>query len=156
MLRFLPFLLLAGFAADIASIVWVGGWIGVLPVLLLLAAGGIIGVALFRAAGAEAASVMRSGAAREPGLRSLAATTLGRVGAGLLFIAPGFASDVLALALLLPAVQGWIASRLRMSADPPGRRNGYGRGAVIDAEAVEITGEVPAPGPSDTRRGPFT
>ncbi len=154
MLRFLPLLLLAGFAADIASIIWVGGLIGVLPVLLLLAAGGIVGIGLFRSAGVNAATVMRSGAARESALRSLAGTTVGRVGAGLFFLLPGFASDLLALVLLLPPVQGWIASRFRMNTTYASGGYGHRRGQVIDAEAIEITGEVEAPRPPDTRRDP--
>lgn len=154
MLRILPLLLLGGFAADIASIIWVGGKIGILPVLLLLALGGIIGIALFRSAGVNAALVMRSGPARESALRSLAGTTVGRVGAGLLFLLPGFASDVVALVLLLPPVQRRIASGFRMSMLQRPSAYGQRQGQIIDAEAIEIVSDADVPGPPGPRQAP--
>lgn len=148
-LRYLPLLLLGGFAADIASIVWVGGWLGVVPVLLLLFGGGVVGVMLFKSAGVKVASVLRSSTRRPELERNLAAATLARSGAGLLFLLPGFASDGLALALLLPPVQRWISARLKFGGGFTGARYRPARGQVIDAEAIEITAEVEAPGPQN-------
>jgi UPF0716 protein FxsA len=108
MLRYLPVFLLLGFFLEIASIIWVGGAVGVIPTLLLLLAGGIIGISLFRSAGVNAATVLRS-PVQDPSLhRGLAGATLLRIAAGLLFMVPGFFSDALALLLFLPPVQSWL------------------------------------------------
>lgn len=151
MFRFVPLLLLSGFAADVASIIWVGGWIGVLPTLLLLVAGGIVGAALFRSAGVNAANMLRQPLAGPSQGRELAGTTLARVAAGLLFILPGFASDFLGLLLLLPAVQRQITARMKLEPQFRKEARPSPRGAVIDAEAIEITGEVENPPAAKSR-----
>lgn len=148
MLRFLPVFLLAGFVLEIASIIWVGDALGVIATLLLLLAGGIIGVSLFKSAGVNAAQVLRS-PVQDPALhRGLAGDTLARVGAGLLFMVPGFFSDVLALALFLPPVRSWLRGRMKVETFGAGAtRPGYARrdAPVIEGEAIEIEGEIEPP-----------
>ena len=56
MLRYLPAFLLIGFVLEISSIIWVGARLGVIATLLLLLAGGIAGLSLFRSAEKRAGS----------------------------------------------------------------------------------------------------
>ncbi len=148
MLRYLPVFLLAGFVLEIASIIWVGDALGVIATLLLLLAGGIIGVSLFKSAGVNAAEVLRS-PVQDPSLnRGLAGDTLIRVGAGLLFMVPGFFSDGLALLLFLPPVRRWLGGRMKAgtlrttTAETASARRHV---TVIEAEAVEIQGDAEPP-----------
>ena len=148
MLRFLPVLLLVGFFLEIASIIWVGGSIGVIPTLLLLIAGGIIGISLFRSAGVNAASVLRSPVQDRSLIHGLAGTTLLRISAGMLFMVPGFFSDALAILLFLPPVQHWFRDKVKtstFSTQAPGQGPTRRQDRVIDIEAVEIHGEVEPP-----------
>jgi UPF0716 protein FxsA len=154
MLRYLPIFLLVGFFLEIASIIWVGGAIGVIPTLLLLIAGGIVGISLFRSAGVNAASVLRSPVQDRSLVQGLAGTTLLRISAGMLFMVPGFFSDAIAVLLFLPPVQQWFRSRVKGStfsmgdqAAGPMRR----QDTVIDVEAMEIHGEVEPPRQPDNR-----
>ena len=142
MLRFLPLLFIAGIALEIASIIWIGGLVGILPTLLLLLAGGVIGVGLFRSAGANMVETLRSPIQQMSLQRGLAARTMFRVLAGLLFILPGFFSDTLGALLLLPPLQRILLSKVRVetfsSESPPTRHYT----TVIEGEAVEITAEL--------------
>jgi len=80
--------------------------------LLGLLAGIPIGVALMRNAGASAAASMQADPQRA---RELASATVGQFGAGVLFVIPGYLTDVLGAALLLPGVRSvvgrWMARR---------------------------------------------
>ena len=148
MLRYLPVFVLAGFLLEIASIIWVGGAIGVIPTLLLLIAGGVIGVSLFKSAGVNAAAVLRSPVQDRSLHTSLAGTTLLRVAAGLLFLVPGFFSDAMALLLFLPPVQHWLKGKVKtgtLTAGPQGAGPQRQQSTVIDVEAIEIHGEVEPP-----------
>jgi UPF0716 protein FxsA len=141
MFRYLPALLLAGFVLEIASIIWVGGAIGVFPTLLLLFAGGMVGAAVFRSAGSNATTVLRA-SVQDPGRqRNLAAATLARVFSGVLFILPGFFSDLAAVLLLLPPVQAWLGAKFRTteSFESAGYASSERRsGLIIEGEATEI------------------
>lgn len=143
MLRYLPLLVLLGIALEIASVIWVGGRIGVFPTLLLLFFGTVVGISLFRSAGASMAQLLRpSGSSQKTG-SMLASAALARVIAGVLFFIPGFLSDALALLVLLPPVQTWVAARIRVA--DIGNPYGTARprsGMVIDGEAVEIVETV--------------
>lgn len=90
----------------VASIIgW--GW-----ALLGLLAGIPIGVALMRNAGASAAASMQADPQRA---RELASATVGQFGAGVLFVIPGYLTDVLGALLLLPGVRSavgrWMSRR---------------------------------------------
>lgn len=145
MLRFFPVLLLAAFAAEIASIIWVGGRIGVAPTLLLLLAGGVAGLRLIKAAGVSVAEALRSPVQTGTPLRGLGGPAAARAVSGLLLLVPGFCSDILALLLFLPPVRRWIGSRFRIHTFTPPRADGQRFQEVIDAEAVEIIAEVEPP-----------
>jgi UPF0716 protein FxsA len=134
LIRHLPLLLLAGLLAEIASLVIVGRWIGVVPVLLLVIGAGIAGVSLIRAGGMTIAEALRRPSRLEPGPANPGLTGVFRAIAGLLLILPGFVSDIAAITLLFPPVQRMIAGFLTGFAKNPSPPSGQ----IIDAEAIEI------------------
>lgn len=154
MTRSFPLLFLLGLALEIASIIWVGDRLGVLATLLLLVAGGVIGIGLIRSAGPGLFAALRSPVQNAALQRGAAGQAVARVGAGVLFLIPGFFTDLLGILLLFPPVQQWLRSRIPVQTQswesPPPRQYG----TVIEAEAVEITAEVmpPEPGPNPGRR----
>lgn len=153
-LRYLPLLALLGIALEIASVIWVGGRLGVLRTLLLLFLGTVIGASLFRSAGASMAQLLRPPVNGQRAGSLLASAALARVIAGVLFFIPGFFSDALALLVLLPPVQSWVASRIRVS-DVGAGTYGKSRGrsnVVIEGEAVEIVENVEILPPPRPRR----
>lgn len=138
----IPGLLVAAIA-ELASIIWVGQHVGVISTIALLAIGGFAGLSVIKTAGLSLAETLQ----RPPrDLHFASLTAAGRflaLLAGLLLIIPGFISDLLALALLIPPVQAALAGRLaskvqvhaaRWQADPAPRQGPL----VIEGEAVEI------------------
>jgi UPF0716 protein FxsA len=156
MTRLLPFLILAGLAMELASIILVGNALGVIPTLLLLFLGGAVGMGLIRSAGTSIAVALRGPVQASSLQRGVASQAMARVISGILFMVPGFFSDLLGLLLLMPPVRQWLRSKIKVqsfsSAAPQARRYD----TVIDAEAVEIAGEVlpPDPAPRQDRRQP--
>lgn len=143
MTRFLPLLFLAAAAAEIVSIIWVGSLIGVFPTLLLMLLGGTIGVKLIKTAGMSLAEAIRSPVQKATPLKGIGGQAAARAVSGLLFLLPGFFSDALGLLLFLPLVRRWLGSQFRVDTYSTVRPTDDGRfGPVIDAEAVEIAGEV--------------
>jgi UPF0716 protein FxsA len=145
MLRYLPIFLLTGFVLEIASIIWIGGAIGLIPTLLLLLGGGMVGVNLFRSAGVNISTVVLSSGFDASRRKNLASDTLFRVVSGLLFLVPGFFSDLVALLLFVPMVRKWLVSRLGISVSTVGAAGaGFDsrRVEIIDLEAVEIEAEI--------------
>lgn len=116
----------------IASLIgW--GW-----ALLLIVLGVPIGWALVRNAGAEAA-----------GGRGDRALVLGV--AGVLFMIPGFLTDLAALVLLLPPVHRSLGTRLRAWVQVSPIRMGFAQGDVITGEVIrertrQNGGEIPDAG----------
>jgi len=145
MLRSLPLLFLAALALEIASIIWVGGQIGVVPTLLLMLLGGVAGVRLLKWTGMTVAQALRSPVQTRIPLQGLGGTAAARAMSGLLLICPGFFSDVLALLLFLPPVRKWLGARFRVEGfqSPAAPAQRFDR--VIDVEAVEIRAEVEPP-----------
>lgn len=123
---YLPFLLIAWPIAEIATLIWVGGHLGVINTvgLVLLAAFG--GLALFRYIGFGLLRRVQTelSAGRMPTGTLLEGLIV--LIAGVLLILPGFLSDVLALLLLFAPVRRLIitviAARLTVSTASPGRR----------------------------------
>ncbi len=133
--------------AEIAGFVIVGRWIGVLAVLGLVILAGLVGLALLRSAGGAAGRRLQAAiSGRENALLASGAAAF-RVVAGLLFLIPGFVTDLLALLLLLPPVQAALLARVMAQT---GSRQTAHEGQVIEGEAVEIT--PPAEGPSGWTR----
>ena len=144
-LRFLPAVIVAGFLLELAVIILVGRAIGILATLLLVIAAGMLGAGIIRSAGLSLANSLRAPAIdRRFASREAAARFLYML-AGLLFIIPGFLSDLLAIALLPAPVRRWLAGKLMTSfrvydAARPGESPN--RGPVIEGEAIEIAGEI--------------
>ncbi len=96
-IRLLPLLALAFFCLELASIILVGQRAGVIVTLLLIITDIVLGIGVIRSAGANAMSALRA-PLRTPGSEAKLASGMAlRVLAGVLFLIPGFFSDVLAL-----------------------------------------------------------
>ncbi len=140
-------LLLAAVFAEVATLVIVGSRLGALPTLGLVVAAFLIGSALLRGRGI--ATVQRAMGATTEGNSVTPALVDGLLLAiaGILFIIPGFVSDVVALLLLVPPIRSrardrvvaWLharVARLHLVSVP-------GRGVVaaddvIDVDATEV------------------
>ena len=99
------FLLISLPVIEVASIVQVSRWIGVVPTFLLLAASATFGVFLIRSQslllGSRIMQAMREGVPPEKPMLDSGMISL----AGALFMIPGFFTDILALPLLIPAAR---------------------------------------------------
>jgi len=70
---------------------------------------------------------------------------MARAFSGLFFLIPGFFSDLIGLLLLIPQFRRWLRSKLpvqTVSAGMAQKRHGE---TIIEAEAVEIVGELDLP-----------
>lgn len=134
--RYFPVLILALLFADFASLIWLGGFLGVLPVLALVVLDILAGSALIRRSGTNIFTLLNTPVGDKKTVSGGAAKSLLGALAGLLLILPGIVSDFIALALLLPWVRRRVARFLEttISSDFTVHRGG----PVIDAEAVEI------------------
>ena len=102
---------------ELALIIKVGSMIGVLPVLLLIIATGVLGVVLLRVAGVATAWRARERLARgELPEQEMLEGLLIAVGGGLLLL-PGFISDVFGLLCLLPFTRRLLVRKLRRKAE---------------------------------------
>jgi UPF0716 protein FxsA len=156
MFRYLPFVILVGFALEIASIVWVGNALGLMLTLILILTGALVGTAVFRSAGMGMSAALRRSSQDPFAQLGMAGATLLTVVSGILFFIPGFFSDALAIILLIPPVQMWLISRLKIVPNPgeAGSQGDTDRRfeTVIEAEATEISGEIIAPDPPAKKR----
>lgn len=131
---------------DIASFVVVGPRLGVSGTLLLVVLSVMTGIAVLRRSGLRAVERLRStlvdGRQAVPETIDAALLAL----AGVLFILPGFASDILALLLLLPPVRDLITRQLMAKFKQYGTvvtthasgPSGSPGGKVIDVDYDEI------------------
>jgi UPF0716 protein FxsA len=142
----LPVLLLAFIVVPLAElyvIIQVGQWLGVLPTIAILLADSILGSLLMRAQGRLAwmrfSEAVQAG---RPPAREVLDGGLVLLG-GAFLLTPGFLSDVLGLALLLPPTRALfrrlLARRLllRMTASLTGRVGPQPRRAPRDPSDVE-------------------
>ncbi len=146
-------LVAAALLAELASLVLVGSYVGWLGTLGLLAGGFVLGMLILTGRGAatirQVLMSLRHARSPAPALMDGALLAL----AGVLLITPGFASDLIALALFLPPVrakvraraQGWFWARFKRV-----REVGFaGHGEhdapegieVIDASGTETPGK---------------
>ncbi|HLV83041.1 MAG TPA: FxsA family protein [Devosia sp.] len=116
MARFFALGLLVLPIIEIALFIKVGQSIGLWPTLALIIGAALLGGLLLRQQGLQIVGQLRNNmsSGQLPG-RTIAETMMIAL-AALLLVLPGFLSDIVALALLLPPVRGWIyaglASRL--------------------------------------------
>ncbi|MBI4183993.1 MAG: FxsA family protein [Proteobacteria bacterium] len=142
--------------AEIALFVEVGGRIGLWPTLAVIVVTGLAGLWLLRAQGL--AVLRRARESLERGEMPLAEVFDGAclLVAGALLFTPGFLTDAIGLALLVPAVRRFLRRLLRRYAlkglhlEPPAGAPPPG-GTVIEAE-YEVVDVGGAPGPDAGRR----
>ncbi len=155
-IRFGPILLMAFLLvplAEIAVLIQVGSWLGVAPTLALIVLSAVIGTWMLRRQGFGV--LARAQRLLEQGVLPVAEVFEGfcLVVAGALLLAPGFITDLVGAALLLPPVRALLYRRLghyleRHVPQPPGARPGApnGHGTVVDGEFEELEiEEVPPP-----------
>ena len=136
MRRHFPALILALLFADLASLIWLGRFVGVLPVLALVILDIFAGSALIRRSGTNIFTMLNTPARDKRTVSGGAAKSLLWAIAGLLLILPGIVSDFIALTLFLPWVRKRVAGffETHISGDFTVHRGG----PIIDVEAVEI------------------
>ncbi len=136
MRRHFPILIPALLFADLASLIWLGRFVGVLPVLALVILGIFAGSALIRRSGTNIFAMLNTPASDKKTVSGGAAKSLLGALAGLLLIIPGIVSDFIALTLLLPWVRKRVAGFFETHIS--GNSAVHRGGPVIDVEAVEI------------------
>lgn len=133
MARLLLLLLVVVPVLEIVIFIKVGGAIGVLPTLGLLALSAVVGIALVRRQGVQ--TLGRLQAAVEAGGDPAAPLAHGALilVAGMLLLIPGFFTDILGLLLLIPAFRAALI------------RRGASRATVQAATYVRVRPVHPAP-----------
>jgi UPF0716 family protein affecting phage T7 exclusion len=131
----------------------------VIPTVLLLFAGGFLGMKLIKSAGTSIMGAVRAPIQPSPAMHGVGILAVSRVLSGLLFLIPGFFSDILAVLALLPPVQDWFRTRFHVETfSTAGAKRGQlfeerRFDTVIDGEAIEIAAEVEAPPSSGNGKG---
>lgn len=146
---------LAILAAEVASLVVVGQWLGVGWTLLALVGSIVIGVAVMSGrGGGTVRAAMAAVTQQESPAPALVDGVIMAI-AAMLFITPGFASDVVALVALVPPVRRRLCDRFlararahieaRLAVSP---RDAAGASdGVIDVEGVEVRRDDADPRP---------
>ncbi len=138
MLRYLPTVIFGIFILELASLIWLGSHIGVLPVLVLTILDIMIGSALIRRGGMSVFTAVNTRSFDAKAVSNGAANGMLGTLAGLLFIIPGLFSDVLAVFLLLPWLRKRLAKFMEARISTGMVYPDANHGPVIDAEVVEI------------------
>lgn len=138
---------------EIALFIQVGGWLTLWPTLAIVVLTAVAGAALVRRQGTAVLDELRTEGAllRDP-VSPLAHGAM-ILFAGALLLTPGFFTDAVGFALLVPALRrrviALVAARMTVVTAGPGRRPATGEG-VIDGDFVVLD-----PEPQDgTRREP--
>lgn len=125
---------------EIAGFIVVSRWIGLPGVLLAVIAGAVGGLLLLQRTGLNTVTRLRQALneGREPGHSLIDGACF--AAAGLLFIIPGFVSDLVAFALVLPWTRHYFLRRVAGRFETRTcRRQGPGETAeVIEAEFSEV------------------
>lgn len=125
---------------EIAIFIKVGQTIGLLPTLALVIGAALLGGVLLRQQGLSVLGQLRSNVDRGqmPGRTIADAMMIGV--AALFLVLPGFLSDLVALALLVPAVRGWLyaalASRVTVVETASFRRSPGRDGGRLDGQGT--------------------
>ncbi len=130
---------------EIGAFVLVVRWIGPGGAVLAGLATSLLGVSQLKRAGRAAIAKLRGGlggrSAGGPATGPLFDETLGTLG-GLCLLVPGFLSDIVGVALAIPALRGWLSRRVgrwigrRPGAGPAGQGRPHAP-AAIDLDPVE-------------------
>ena len=136
-------------AVEIATFIQVGGRIGALPTIMLTIFTAVLGVALVRMQGIIAlADIERAMArGRAPFVEMLSGALL--LLAGILLLIPGFVTDGIGFALLVPPLRRAVAAGLaRLLMRPPKGPGGVEhRTRVIEVEVVDVRDTSPPDAP---------
>lgn len=165
------FLILFGVpAAEIALFVLIGGEIGVWSTLGVVALTAVIGAILVRAQGISVLRELQETADRGESPLGPMISGVCLLIAGLLLVTPGFLTDTIGFALLIPPVRLYLGALVVRSAlkhgtvhrfgggfgaaGGPGRPGGHGagRGETIDGDYVDMTerDDTPSEDPDET------
>lgn len=148
---------------EIGLFIKVGGWLTLWPTLGIVLLTGIIGTFLVRQQGLKVLGELRSSMSqmRDP-LSPLAHGAM-ILFAGALLLTPGFFTDAVGFALLVPALRraiiAAIASRVSVtsfstgSGSSPGRSDPQRDDDVIEAEYEDLTNDRPKPQPNKRPSG---
>ncbi len=137
---------------EIALFIQVGGWLGLWPTLGIVILTAILGTVLVRAQGLAAMGQIKSNLneLRDP-TEALAHGAM-ILASGLLLLTPGFFTDAVGFALLVPPVRlalfKWIRSKIKVqsfvdidghpAARHPPHPQATGRGDIIDGEFEDL------------------
>ena len=144
MFRIFVFVIFVLFLIEVGGLLVVGQVIGTLPVLGLLIAGVFFGGRLIKQSSGVLSGLRRQGMANPVSLSKALAGGLLKAVAGLLFILPGFVSDLLGFLLLLPPVGAWLASKFKPTSS--NFHYGQSQAPVIEGEIISSNDNVgPAP-----------
>ena len=133
---------------EIALFIQVGGWIGLWPTLAIVVLTAALGTFLVRQQGARALGELRQtfNELRDPS-EALAHGAM-ILFSGALLLTPGFFTDAVGFALLVPSVRVAVFHALRrrikvqrfeMGGPPPGRREPPRDSGVIDGDYTDVT-----------------
>ncbi|MEM9582764.1 MAG: FxsA family protein [Pseudomonadota bacterium] len=132
---------------EIALFIEVGGWLGLWPTLGIVILTALLGTMLVRAQGLQAMANIKSnlGELRDP-TESLAHGAM-ILASGLLLLTPGFFTDAVGFALLVPPVRlalfNYIRSKVKVqSFVNTGPQHHPARDDVIDGEFTELEEEL--------------
>ncbi|MFZ2468519.1 FxsA family protein [Parvibaculum sedimenti] len=144
--------------AEIATFIWVGGWIGALPTVALVVGLAILGLWLLHHQGLG--TLRKAQEAMDRGEMPVEQVTDGAfiVLAGLLMVTPGLLTDALGLLLLVPAVRRALGravtrwARTHMHVQGMGASASYTRysGPIIEGKAEAIE---PEPDDANAKKG---
>lgn len=140
---------------EIALFIKVGGWLGLWPTLAVVVLTALAGAGLIRAQGIATLGEVRARLRRgEDPTGPLAHGALILV-AGLLLLTPGFFTDSLGFALMVPAVRSAVIRFLarRLTVVAAGRSWGPGAGATVEGEYEVVAPEAGRPGPPERVAG---
>jgi UPF0716 protein FxsA len=130
---------------EVVALVAVGRSAGYLGALLLLCLGSVGGWFLLRGEGIALATRLARHVQRAQQTGVLpplpVAESLPRFIAGVLLILPGFVSDVLAVAILLPPLRGWVVARVHGWISKAQARALREKGYTIDIEGNVVEPE---------------
>jgi UPF0716 protein FxsA len=137
---------------EIAGFILVSRWIGLPGVLLAVIAGAVGGLLLLQRTGLNTVTRLRQALSegREPGRSLIDGACF--AAAGLLFIIPGFVSDLVAFALVLPWTRHYLLRRMAGRFET--RTYGFGGKANVQETIIEteFTEVEPDSAESENRR----
>lgn len=140
---------------EIALFIELGGWLGLWPTIGLVIVTAVLGAALLRAQGTAAMARLQQSMAEGGDPRGPMAHGVMILVAGLLMLTPGFFTDAVGFALLIPPVRvaiiAWAGPKLAarvvtFGPQGPQGRQGPARDETIDGDYVALD-ETPDDGP---------